>query len=70
MSNPTRTQAAKEIRAIADTIIDQRARWLAGWDKGRWNDHMRIVDRNEHNTIEASMDHLQTLLDYNMQFVR
>lgn len=46
-------QAIKEARECADSVIEQLERIARGWDKGRWRNDMREVERNPSNTIRA-----------------
>ena len=49
----SRNQAAASIRASADAVIEARTRQAIGWDTGAWASNVRVVDRQEWNTIEA-----------------
>lgn len=51
----TKRQAIAEVRAEANALIEQLSRRARGMDQGPWRDDCRIVDRQPHNRISATI---------------
>lgn len=51
--SPSIRQARRSIVDSANAIIEARTRQAIGWDTGAWASNVRLVDRQEWNTIEA-----------------